>query len=255
MNKTVFVVVGAKGGTGKEIVKSLLSIKDENVVSEVRAVVRNPATTSGSGLPTDDARLKVLRGDCSRPDTLAAPFEGARAVFYAAAGRGYEGCKAVDREGVREAGRLAKKAEVDRFVLVSSQLVDPINYYSFIRGFLNTINTGLFHWKGMMDFKFMGEKYLQASGQAYTIIRPGRLGDLPPRGSGRMLAGQNNGSFAPGSISGRADVARVCVAAAFSKDAENMTIEIGADASLAAQEGPEEMGKLFVGLKRDSDRN
>ena len=105
----------------------------------------------------------------------------------------------------------------------------------------------------MMDFKFIGENHLKASDQAYTIIRPGRLGDLEAGKSGLMLAASNfgPGSFAPGSISGRADVARVCVAAAFSEDAKNTTIEVGADASQPSQVSREELAKLFVGMETD----
>ncbi len=161
MERSVFVVVGARGGTGREIVRDLLQIKDNKIVSEVRALVRDPRTVATGTFPEDDTLLTTHAADCAKPETLVEPFRGARAVFYAAAGRGYEGCKAVDREGPREAAKIAKEAGVDRFVLVSSQLVDPINYYSFVRGFLNTINTGLFHWKGVSRlWENAGEQHL-----------------------------------------------------------------------------------------------
>eukprot|EP01047_Picozoa_sp_COSAG01_P102569 COSAG01_NODE_32137_length_585_cov_203.199588_2_plen_55_part_01 len=48
-------------------------------------------------------------------------------------------------------------------LLVSSQLVHPDNRWSPIRAILNTINTGLFAWQGMMDFKYEGENLLRAS--------------------------------------------------------------------------------------------
>jgi len=48
-----------------------------------------------------------------------------------------------------------------------------------------------------MDIKFAGENLLRASGQAYTIVRPGQLvdGDL---GWGTPAVGQCNGSFMRG---------------------------------------------------------
>merc|ERR1712232_1468106 len=116
MDRTIFVVVGAKGGTGREIVKSLLE-KDEQTVSEVRAVVRDPSTVADGTFPkSDDDRLKIIAGDCSKPDTLSAPFKGSRAIFYAAAGKGYDACIAVDKDGPREAALIAKEAGVDRFI-------------------------------------------------------------------------------------------------------------------------------------------
>lgn len=56
-------------------------------------------------------------------------------------------------------------------LLLSSQLVHPDNRWSPIRAILNTINTGLFAWQGMMDFKYEGENLLRASVRARRCTR------------------------------------------------------------------------------------
>merc|ERR1712232_528864 len=159
-----------------------------------------------------------------------------------------------DKDGPREAALIAKEAGVDRFIFVSSQFVDPINKKNAnkrIRGFLNTINTGLFHYEGMMDFKFQGENYVKKTGVKYTIVRPGRLEDSVSGSSGQMLVAQTNGALGK-SVNIRADVARVCVAAAFAPDAENTTFELGADESNPSQTA-DEISDLFKDLKTDED--
>ena len=154
-----------------------------------------------------------------------------RAIFFAAAGKGYESSKAVDRYGPREVGKAAAAAGIPRIVLISSQLVDRSqgNRFNFIRGLLNTINTGMFHWKGMMDFKYEGEQYLKASGvQSWTILRPGRLGNGKKGSSGSLAIAQDvKGSFMPGCIVNRSDLGTLAVEAALSEKCANKTIEVG----------------------------
>ena len=225
-----FVVLGSNGGTGREIVSWLLS-KPAAEVSLVRAVVRDPSTVPEDAFPdVSDGRLEILAGNVSMPETL--PLHGdVRVVFFAAAGKGYASSKAVDRHGPRIVGKAAAAAGIPRVVLISSQLVDLSqgNRFSIIRGLLNTINTGIFHWKGMMDFKYEGEEYLKVSGvQSWTILRPGRLGNGPAGSSGTLAIAQNvKGSFLAGSIVNRSDLGALAVEAALSERCANKTIEVG----------------------------
>ena len=68
----------------------------------------------------------------------------------------------------------------------------------------------MFTW-GMLDAKFAGETLVKKSGQEYTIVRPGYLGDGEKGMSGKVIMAQNNGSYGSGSIA-RSDVAYVCIA-------------------------------------------
>merc|ERR1712224_1102639 len=187
---------------------------------------------------------------------MGSSFQDCYAVFHGAAGKGYDACIAVDRDGLKEAARVAKEAGVTRFVLVSAQLADPINKTisgnKTIRGFLNTINTGMFHYEGLMDFKFQGENFLKESNQTYTIVRPGRLTDGGELGSsGKLMVGQTNGALGKSPGTSRADVARVCAASVFSPNTENVTFELGSDNTMPTQTTKEELEDLFKDFKKD----
>ena len=231
---SIFVVLGAKGGTGAEIVRRLTELSASQC-REIRAVVRDPSSVASGlfGIPSElDGRIKIIKGDCTQPASLTEPFKGAHAVFFAAAGKGYANTIAVDQDGVgstataslAEGGGDIKKAP--RVVLVSSQLVAPKNRWNLIRGILNSINSGLFHSEGMMDFKYRGEELLRHSGAPFTIVRPGRLMDGEMGATGKVCIGQCDASFLQGGGTTRADVAAVCVSAALAPGALNTTFEV-----------------------------
>ena len=159
----VYVVVGAKGGTGQQIVRRLAE-RSVAEVSEIRALIRDPKTLPAGALP-DDPRVQVLAGDCTDAISMAAHAAGAEGIFFAASGRSWDLCQAVDRDAVLTVANAAKAAGVRRVLLVSSQLVHPDNRWHPIRGILNTVVTGLFHKDGLMDFKYAGENLLRGSGQ------------------------------------------------------------------------------------------
>ena len=221
----VYVVVGAKGGTGRELVRRLAE-RGADEVSEIRALVRDPSTLPAGALP-DDTRIKLLAGDCTDASSMATHAAGAEGIFFAASGRNWEQAQAVDRDGVAVVANAAKAAAVRRVLLISSQLVHPDNRWHPIRGMLNTIVTGPFHTQGLMDFKYEGENLLRTSGQEYTICRPGRLND-GPLGNAKICLAQLNASFRAGGGSTRADVAAACVVAmmAGATGAANTTFEM-----------------------------
>ena len=228
-----FIVLGAKGGTGREIAQCLAALPT-TVVREIRCVVRDPSSVPQGALPLADKRLVLAAGDVTRPETLGMEGKGhddvADGVFFAASGKGYHAALAVDEVGVGAVATAAAAAGVRRVLLVSSQLVHPTNRWSPIRMLLNSL-TGLFAKRGLMDFKWAGEQLLRASGVPYTIVRPGRLID----GVGHAAeprVGQCNGSFMRGAPTTRADVAVVCVAAVLAGKAGalNTTFEMACDA-------------------------
>ena len=59
MMSGVYVVIGAKGGTGRQLVHRLAE-RSSAEVSEIRALVRDPSTVAADALPTDE-RVKLLR--------------------------------------------------------------------------------------------------------------------------------------------------------------------------------------------------
>ena len=95
-----FVVLGAKGGTGRLIVAELLS-RPAEVVRRVLACVRDPEDVPGGTFPDGDERLEIVKHEISvaGPGLPAEATESADAVhtvFFAAAGKGYETSKTVD---------------------------------------------------------------------------------------------------------------------------------------------------------------
>jgi len=168
---------------------------------------------------------------------------------------------AVDQVAVGETAKLALEAGVQRYVHVSSQLVDPApNRWAFVRLLLNNLVTGFkTPWSsspGMMDMKFEGEQALRRSGIPYTIVRPGRLIDGPLDNAALFVA-QTNSHFMSGASSTRADVAAVCVRAALDDDAAlrtaNCTFELACGKPGSAKVGGGDAG-LFDGLRPEWDK-
>lgn len=253
MDSSIFVVLGAKGGTGAEIVKRL-SEKSHKAVSEIRCLVRNPSKVPKDLFPADN-RIKLIQGDVTKIGTLLEPFKNATAVIFAAQGAfgGYKQVCSVDRDGVKIVADAAKETGVDRVVLLSSMLTHPRNRFVLTRILLNTVITGLFHKKGMMDIKFEGENLLRNSGQAYTIVRPGHLYDGDHRTS-EIGTGQNDRWILKGRKSTRADVADFLIAAAVNRKAKNATIEIASKKNYKSGTAPEISDTLFDELKPDNLR-
>lgn len=251
-----FVVLGARGGTGLEIVRRLVE-RPQGEVAEVIAVVRDPSKVPADTMPADP-RLQLVQGDVTNADSLRQHFQGAKAVFFAASGTSYDQCEAVDWKGVGLTADLVKEtASGARVILVSSQLVHPTNRFNPIRGLLNTLVTGMFRRTGLMDFKFAGEQLLRKSGVEYCIVRPGQLGDAP-LGQEKLLVAQTNGMFGKGGNPvGRADVAAVCVAAAFAPSCRSTTFELCSE-KVAAENATQLSGDaeaFFKDLSQDWDKS
>ena len=243
-----YAVIGARGGTGKALVKALLTF---DTTAKVRAIVRDPSVVTADWITNE--KVELIKGDVTNPTSL--DFSNTDTVFFAASGKGYDLCQKVDRDGVLSTAKQCQKDGVRRMVLISSGLVDPINRWNFIRGILNTINTGLFHSLGMMDFKFEGENLLRSSGQEYTIIRPGRLGD-DARDLTKAVpgVGQTNGGFLNGSVVDRELLAYVAIEAATSEHTKNVTFELGTKPPATLVEDTTSTEDMFSTLVQDNKR-
>ena len=247
----VFVVIGARRGVGLEVVKRLCECKPANV-KEIRAVVRDANT-----IPEElkQSRATVVVADCTDPASLEGVLAGAQTVFFCASAVTMRNYQEVDELGPKVVAEVAKKHGAQRIVMVSSQLVHPSNYWNFVRIFLNTMVSGFWSKRSVMDCKYFGEQNLRRSGVPYTIIRPGRLVD-GKLGQGRVRIAQCNGHFMRGSQITRADLAALCVAAASSPRCQNTTFECASEAapgdgSTVPSIAPEE---LFADLSSQFDQ-
>jgi uncharacterized protein YbjT (DUF2867 family) len=129
----MFLVTGATGNVGAEVVRALAGADEK-----VRALTRSD---SSSAMPSG---VQAVAGDLNRPDSLSAALAGVRGVFLLP---GYE-----DMEGILAEVR---SAEVERVVLLSGS--------SAATG--DTSNA-------VSAYMIRSEDAVRASGVPFTILRP-----------------------------------------------------------------------------------
>lgn len=175
------LVAGATGQTGRRLVKELTSRGHHAI-----ALVRESSNTSV--LP---ANVEQRTGDLTQlKDDVC---EGCDAVVFAAGSggsSGQAGTDAVDRDGAMRLVDLAAKADVQRFVMLSSVGAgnpDP--------------DSKLAHY---LQAKHDADEHLKASGLTYAILRPVSLTNED--GTRDMLFGDD---VDPGAKAARGDVAAV----------------------------------------------
>lgn len=117
----ISVVTGAAGFLGLALVRRLLADGDS-----VRAVVlaNDPHRRALDALRTAPGQLTVVAGDVTDAPSIAPAFPGATRVFHTAAmvhaWAPWERFYAVNVGGTQAVARLAREANIERFVLVST---------------------------------------------------------------------------------------------------------------------------------------
>lgn len=229
MNKAQLAVlcVGATGSIGRHVVAEAL-----RQGHAVRALVRNRA--SAAGLP---AQAQIVVGELTQPDTLAQAVEGVDAVIFT---HGSNGSKAEMREidygGVRNVLAALAGRQV-RIALMTAIGVTNRN------GSYNRSTEA-------HDWKRRSERLVRASGNAYTIVRPGWF-DYNATNQHRLVMLQGDtrhaGTSADGVIA-RRQIAEVLVASLTLDEARNKTFE------LVAKAGPEQknLAPLFAAVVADA---
>jgi uncharacterized protein YbjT (DUF2867 family) len=134
----MILVTGATGNVGGAVLDLLL---DEG--HPVRALVRDPGKQAAI-----DGRAEVVLGDLARPETLPAAFAGVERVFLVCA-RGDLAALAGN------AAAAAREAGARHVVMLSSMAVD------------GEVETPIGRWHRDAEAK------IQASGLAWTMLRPG----------------------------------------------------------------------------------
>ena len=156
------LVIGATGGTGREIVKQALE-RGHDVV----ALARKP-----SKIKTQNDRLRVVQGDAMDPASVDAAVQGCDAVVCALGHKRYLGPSKILSEGTRNIVRAMEKHGVKRLVVETALGVgDSIGklgvYYT-----LFTIPFILpFYWYD----KGRQERIVRESSLDWIIVRPGQL--------------------------------------------------------------------------------
>jgi uncharacterized protein YbjT (DUF2867 family) len=196
-------VAGATGETGRRIVQELVA---QGI--PVRAMVRN-VELAKAVLP---AEAEIVTGDVLQPSSLANAIGDATVIFCATGAKPSldpTGPYQVDFEGTKNLVNVAKSKNIEQFILVSSlctsKLLHPLNLF----------------W-GILVWKKWAEEYIQRSGLAYTIVRPGGL--MNDNNDDQIIMTKADQLF-DGRIP-RMKVAQVCVEAAKEATARNQIVEI-----------------------------
>ncbi len=223
------LVIGATGGTGREVVKQALGRG-----LQVRALVRDEAKARAQ---LGDA-VQYVVGDVRTGAGVEAALKG---VDYVVSALGSNIRKdpdntpeRVDYGGVKALAEASAAAKVKHFALVSSMGATHTDHP------LNRMFGNILIWKKK------GEDALRGSGVPYTIARPGGLLDAPGGAAGvRVFQGDDlrNQGHIP-----RADVATVCLEALGNPAARGKTFElIGDSAGIRT-----DFAAMFAGLAADA---
>jgi len=225
--KTV-LVVGATGSIGRHVVE--VAVEQGYAV---RALIRNPA--KAGQFP---ARVQVIAGDVTLPETLAPPVDGIDAVVFTLGsdGQGKMGAETIDYGGVRNVLMALGSRQV-RIALMTSIGVTNRNS-SYNRS------------TEAHDWKRRSERLVRASGMPYTIVRPGWFDYNGPNEHKLVfLQGDKRQTGTPkdGVIAQR-PIAEVLVQSLASDSANRKTLE------LIAVEGQaqKDLEPLFAALVADS---
>lgn len=197
--------IGAYGKVGQHFADL---VSDHAAISE-KALIRNPDQVAFF----DERNIETVLLDIatSSIDEIAEAATGVDAIIFSAGagGKGLEKTFAVDLDGAVKAMEAAKKADVSRFVMVSTFRAD--------REELLKENS----LRSYTIAKFYADEWLRnRTDLDWTIVHPGGLTDEP--GTGKVTVGKRN---AYGPIS-RADVAATLVAVLENKDTIGKEFEV-----------------------------
>lgn len=193
---TVVAVTGASGKTGWRVVQEALRRG-----WTVRAIVR-PASQLPAALAEaeNQGRLEVQRLDLNQREALQHALSGCEALVIATGARpspNLAGPLQVDALGVREQIQACLAVGLKRVVLVSSlcagRWLHPLNLFGLI-----------------LVWKRLGERWLEASGLDWTVVRPGGLSEDDSRSEREGVVYSDADQQESDSIP-RCLVARVCL--------------------------------------------
>ena len=186
------LIVGATGGTGRELVKQAL---EKNY--EVTAFVRDPAR-----LEMTHPQLKIIRGDVLDYAAVEAAVRDQDAVLSALGHRRLYVPSRTQSEGTRNVIRAMETQGVRRFICETALGLGSSagGLGLFATFFFIPVVLPIYFWD-----KSRQEKLVAASNLDWVLVRPGVLTDGPKRGI--YQHGEDVGSyFSTGRVS-RADVA------------------------------------------------
>jgi putative NADH-flavin reductase len=186
------LIVGATGGTGRQLVAQALERGHT-----VTVLVRTPAK-----LQITHERLQILQGDALDYASVEAAVRGQDAVVSALGHKRYFGPTRILSEGTRNLLRAMEAQGVPRLICETSLGIGNSAgrmglYYTL---FVIPVILPFYYWD-----KARQERLIEASRVEWVIVRPGALTNGPKRGAYRH--GHDVGSFVRTVRISRADVA------------------------------------------------
>ncbi|MGA7839095.1 MAG: SDR family oxidoreductase [Ignavibacteriaceae bacterium] len=186
------LIIGATGGTGKELVKQALG---KNYA--VTALVRNP-----KNLNIKDNNLNILKGDILDPAIVNKAVNDQDCVISALGHKKWFRPTNILSEGTKNIITSMNKYNVSRFICetslsVSSSFGKMGLYYTF---FTIPIILQFYFWD-----KYRQEKIIKESSVDWTIVQPGALNNRKPKG--KWKEGDKVGNYLWTVGISRADVA------------------------------------------------
>jgi len=191
-NRLRILVVGATGGTGRELVRQALDLGHE-----VTAFVRKPAK-----LKMEHRNLRVVKGNVRDYASVEEAMRGQNAVVSALGHKRFFYPNKILSEGTRNILRAMQACSVPRFVCESSLGVG--NTVGRL-GLPATFVVVPFLLPFYLWDRVRQEKIIEESDSDWVIVRPPTLTNGPARGSYRH--GRNVGNFILLRRISRADVA------------------------------------------------
>lgn len=215
------LIVGATGSIGRHAVAEAL-----RQGYAVRALVRDAGRARS--LP---AEAELVVGDLTRPDTLPAAVDGVDAIVFVHGSTTSErDVREIDYAGVANVLRALGGRRV-RIALMTA---------------IGTTRPGVSY----AAWKLRGERLVRASGNDYTIVRPGWFDyNTDDQRAIVMLQGDTRQSGTPrDGVIARDEIARVLIDALASDAADRTTFE------LVAEAGPEQddLDPVFAALASDA---
>lgn len=162
-----FLVVGATGATGVEIVRELLKNG-----KKVTILVRNKTKAKTVFKEVIEKISNVVEGELGlgeslKNNDLVKVFRETDCVISALGSTYGENPKINDYDSIKELIELSEQAEVKKFIFVTSLYIT--RPYTFVAYILNNIIPFVLGWKCLAENK------LRLSKLNYMIIRPGQL--------------------------------------------------------------------------------
>ncbi|GMN43293.1 hypothetical protein TIFTF001_012500 [Ficus carica] len=232
--KKIFVA-GATGSTGKRIVDQLLA-KGFSVKAGVRDLDKARTTFSRANPDLQFVKADVTEGSDKLAKAIGDDSEAVICATGFKPGWDLFAPWKVDNFGTVNLVEACRKQNVNRFILISSILVNGAAMGQILNPayiFLNVFGLTLVA-------KLQAEQYIRKSGINYTIIRPGGLRNDPPTGNVVM---EPEDTLYEGTIS-RDQVAEVAVEALDHPESHYKVVEIVARADAPKRSYQELFGSI-----------